>query len=72
MAKLVMISQSTLPLPFELLRLIMHSAALGLSLALLPTVFAATYVVSVGADGKFAYDPQYITAHSGDIVNFIL
>jgi len=44
---------------------------LGFALAALPVAFAATYDVSVGAGGKIAYDPEYVTAAVGDIVNFV-
>jgi plastocyanin len=50
----------------------MMFVTLGFALAALPVAFAATYHVSVGAGGKIAYDPQYVTAAVGDIVNFVL
>ncbi len=45
------------------------------ALALLPAVMAtygSTYNVTVGANGKLAYDPEYVYAEPGDVVNFIL
>lgn len=53
---------------YELIMLV----TLGFALAALPVAFAATYDVSVGAGGKIAYDPEYVTAAVGDIVNFVL
>ncbi|PBK62267.1 Cupredoxin [Armillaria solidipes] len=44
------------------------------ALALLPAVLAtygSTYNVTVGANGKLAYDPEYVYAEPGDVVNFI-
>jgi plastocyanin len=49
----------------------MH-ATLALSLAAIPAAFAASYDVSVGANGKLAYDPQYVNAAVGDTINFVL
>lgn len=40
--------------------------------AALPIAFAATHDVSVGAGGLFAYDPQFVTAAAGDVINFVL
>jgi plastocyanin len=49
----------------------MISIPLGLALATLPGVLAATYDVSVG-DGVLRYNPQTVHAVAGDIVNFVL
>ncbi|KAG7444607.1 uncharacterized protein BT62DRAFT_216235 [Guyanagaster necrorhizus] len=39
--------------------------------AILPaTAYAATYNVSVGANGTLAYDPPYVRASVGDTINF--
>ncbi|KII88409.1 hypothetical protein PLICRDRAFT_111045 [Plicaturopsis crispa FD-325 SS-3] len=43
--------------------------ALGF-LFVLPTVFASTIDVSVGANGLLRYDPQNVTAAVGDTINF--
>ena len=41
--------------------------------AILPaTAYAATYNVTVGANGELAYNPEYVTASAGDTINFIL
>jgi plastocyanin len=50
----------------------MHSASLILSLATLPLAFAVSYDVAVGPNGMLVYEPPYITAAIGDVVNFIL
>jgi hypothetical protein len=50
----------------------MLSIPLGLALATLPSVLAATFDVSVGADGLLRYNPQTVHAVAGDIVNFVL
>ncbi|KAF8182684.1 Cupredoxin, partial [Pholiota molesta] len=42
-----------------------------LLLVALPTVLGATFDVQVGAGGQLAYNPEFITANPGDIVNFI-
>ncbi|KAK0218563.1 hypothetical protein EDD85DRAFT_915880 [Armillaria nabsnona] len=40
--------------------------------AILPaTTYAATYNVTVGANGELAYNPEYVTASAGDTINFI-
>jgi len=44
---------------------------LALGLAVLPAALAASYDVSVGANGNLEYDPPYVTAQVGDIVNFV-
>ncbi|KAG6917641.1 hypothetical protein DXG01_001748 [Tephrocybe rancida] len=49
----------------------MSSPSLKLLLCILPVTFAATFDVSVGAAGNFKYDPQFVTAAPGDIVNFV-
>ncbi|KAK0193211.1 hypothetical protein F5146DRAFT_1101386 [Armillaria mellea] len=33
--------------------------------------YGSTYNVTVGANGKLAYDPEYVCAEPGDVVNFI-
>ncbi|KAG7444601.1 Cupredoxin [Guyanagaster necrorhizus] len=33
--------------------------------------YGSTYNVTVGANGKFAYDPEYVYAAPGDVINFI-
>jgi hypothetical protein len=50
----------------------MISSPLNLLLVALPTVLGATFDVQVGAGGLLAYNPEFITANPGDIVNFIL
>jgi len=50
----------------------MFTPALGLALASLPFALGATFNVQVGAGGKLAYDPEFITANPGDQVNFVL
>lgn len=47
-------------------------APLGLALATLPVVFAVTHDVSVGAGGVLKFDPEFVTAATGDIVQFVL
>ncbi|KAK0199428.1 hypothetical protein DFS33DRAFT_1510061 [Desarmillaria ectypa] len=48
------------------------SPSFSLIAVILPTtVYAATYNVTVGANGALAYDPEYVTASAGDMVNFI-
>ncbi|RDB18971.1 hypothetical protein Hypma_014380 [Hypsizygus marmoreus] len=49
----------------------MYTSTFGLALAALPGVFAATLDVAVGAGGKLAFDPQYVNAAPGDIINFV-
>ncbi|KAF8175566.1 Cupredoxin [Pholiota molesta] len=49
----------------------MISSPLNLLLVALPTVLGATFDVQVGAGGQLAYNPEFITANPGDIVNFI-
>lgn len=44
----------------------------GLSLLALPSTLAATYDVSVGAEGLLRYNPEFVTAAAGDIVRFTL
>ncbi|KAJ8700775.1 hypothetical protein PTI98_003765 [Pleurotus ostreatus] len=44
---------------------------LALALGALPAVFAATFDVSVGAGGQLAYDPPFVNAAPGDVVNFV-
>ena len=44
-----------------------------LALASLPAVvFAANYDVAVGADSKLIFSPEYVNAHPGDTITFIL
>lgn len=50
----------------------MFTSALGLAVTALPFAFAATYDVSVGAGGQLAFDPQFVTAVAGDVINFVL
>jgi len=50
----------------------MITSTLALALAVLPVAFGAEYNVQVGAGGKLVYDPEYISAQPGDVVNFIL
>jgi len=47
----------------------MSLALIGLSLLALPSALAATYDVSVG-NGTLRFDPEYINAVAGDIINF--
>jgi len=47
----------------------MSLALIGLSLLALPSALAATYDVSVG-NGTLRFDPEYINAVEGDIINF--
>ncbi|TFK35130.1 hypothetical protein BDQ12DRAFT_586018, partial [Crucibulum laeve] len=46
------------------------STILAITLAALPTSYAATWDVSVGANGLFVYNPPSVKASPGDIVNF--
>ncbi|KAF8152585.1 Cupredoxin [Crassisporium funariophilum] len=42
------------------------------ALAALPLVLSQNIIdVQVGAGGNIAYDPEFVTAHPGDIINFI-
>ncbi|KAL0947356.1 hypothetical protein HGRIS_013473 [Hohenbuehelia grisea] len=43
----------------------------ALLLAGLPSALAVTYNVTVGANGRNAFDPEYVAAEAGDVVNFI-
>lgn len=43
-----------------------------LALAALPVVLGATFQVQVGAGGALAYDPPFVNANPGDVVQFIL
>ncbi|KAF9466673.1 hypothetical protein BDZ94DRAFT_1157529 [Collybia nuda] len=45
--------------------------ALSFVFAALPVAFSATHDVSVGAGGKLAFDPQFVTATPGDVINFV-
>ncbi|KAJ8521926.1 hypothetical protein ONZ45_g1428 [Pleurotus djamor] len=47
------------------------SKALAFALSVLPAALAVTYDVSVGAGGELAYNPQYVNAVPGDVVNFV-
>jgi plastocyanin len=39
----------------------------------LPAVFAAQIDVQVGSpDGQLVYQPEYVSAAAGDVVNFVL
>jgi len=40
-------------------------------LATLPVALGASINVQVGAGGKLAYDPEFVNANPGDIINFI-
>jgi hypothetical protein len=42
-----------------------------LAASALPTALAATFDVSVG-DGALRFNPEFVTANPGDIVNFVL
>ena len=44
---------------------------IGLSLLALPSALAATFDVSVG-NGTLRFDPEFITAAAGDVINFTL
>jgi plastocyanin len=48
------------------------TSTLALALAALPVSLAATYNVQVGAGGNLVYDPEYVSAQPGDIINFTL
>lgn len=50
----------------------MFTSTLIFVFAALPAALATTYDVSVGAGGKLVYDPQFVNAAPGDIVNFVL
>jgi plastocyanin len=50
----------------------MFTTTLGFAFVALPAALAATFDVSVGAGGQFAFDPPSITAAPGDMVNFVL
>ncbi|KAF8644869.1 hypothetical protein AX16_008224 [Volvariella volvacea WC 439] len=39
--------------------------------ALIPSVLAVTHDVQVGPNGQLVYDPPYVNAAAGDIINFI-
>lgn len=45
---------------------------IALVLAAASTALGATFNVTVGADGQLAYNPEFIMASAGDLVNFIL
>ncbi|KAL0948374.1 hypothetical protein HGRIS_010956 [Hohenbuehelia grisea] len=47
------------------------SLALALTLSLIPFASAATFDVSVGAGGELAYNPQFVHAAVGDVINFV-
>ncbi|KAF5378069.1 hypothetical protein D9615_007498 [Tricholomella constricta] len=49
----------------------MYGYTFAAILAVLPATLAATHDVSVGAGGKLVFDPEFVTAHVGDIVNFV-
>ncbi|KAF9482841.1 hypothetical protein BDN70DRAFT_828397 [Pholiota conissans] len=49
----------------------MVSSSFSLLLVALPAVLGATFNVQVGAGGNLVYDPEFITANPGDVVNFI-
>ncbi|KAF8873887.1 hypothetical protein BD779DRAFT_1678998 [Infundibulicybe gibba] len=44
--------------------------AAAVALASLPAAFAATYDVRVGPDGQFVFQPEFVKAAAGDVVNF--
>ncbi|TFK61949.1 hypothetical protein BDN72DRAFT_413790 [Pluteus cervinus] len=46
------------------------STKLVFALTAIPAVLAATLNVQVGAGGKLKYDPEYVIAAPGDVVNF--
>ncbi|KAF8059835.1 Cupredoxin [Lyophyllum atratum] len=48
-----------------------YASTFGFVLAALPAALAASIDVSVGAGGKLAFDPQFVTAEAGDMVNFV-
>jgi len=48
-----------------------NSSKLALVLTAIPAVFAATYDVNVGPGGRLVYEPEYVMAVPGDVVNFI-
>ncbi|KDR70703.1 hypothetical protein GALMADRAFT_29503, partial [Galerina marginata CBS 339.88] len=48
----------------------MISSTIGFALAALPLVLGATLDVQVGAGGQLVFDPEFVTANPGDIVNF--
>lgn len=50
----------------------MIASTLALALAALPVAFGVQYNVQVGAGGNLAYDPEYVSAQPGDVINFIL
>ncbi len=52
--------------------LIMISSSLSLLVVAVPVVLGATIDVQVGANGLLAYDPEFVSANAGDIINFIL
>ena len=50
----------------------MISSPLSLLVVAVPVVLGATIDVQVGANGLLAYDPEFVSANSGDVINFIL
>lgn len=49
----------------------MITSTLALALFALPVALGAEYNVQVGAGGKLVYDPEYVSAQPGDVINFI-
>ncbi|EAU81583.2 hypothetical protein CC1G_02599 [Coprinopsis cinerea okayama7 len=50
----------------------MYPAAVALAVAaIVPSAVAVTYDVQVGPGGQFIYDPPYVHAEYGDIINFV-
>lgn len=48
-----------------------YAPVFGFVFAALPAALAASIDVSVGAGGKLAFDPQFVTAEADDVVNFV-
>lgn len=49
----------------------MMNAAIRFALTALPVALAATFDVSVGAGGNLTYNPPFLNAAVGDVVNFV-
>ncbi|KJA16243.1 hypothetical protein HYPSUDRAFT_148004 [Hypholoma sublateritium FD-334 SS-4] len=49
----------------------MISSTLSLLVVAFPVVLGATIDVQVGANGTLAYDPEFVSANAGDVINFI-
>lgn len=50
----------------------LNTASGILALAALPYAFGAMIQVQVGAGGNLAFDPPFVNANPGDVIDFIL